>query len=136
MPDWDYRKTWYHGSPSKLNTIRKGTTITQERELAKAFSHKPTIVSVSDDGRIKHNGTRPGLLYYVSEEIRAGDVVPHPRTVMKHGMEWLNERELRVVLIGPVEITEDEVLTAEEVAELGQRMRHGNPPQEHTKRNA
>jgi hypothetical protein len=37
--EWDYNKAWYHGSPLELKILRKGSTITQDRELAMAFSH-------------------------------------------------------------------------------------------------
>ena len=32
---------WYHGSPMLLSELRAGSTITQWRALAEAFSHKP-----------------------------------------------------------------------------------------------
>ena len=59
--DFDPTQPWYHGSPFELKTIRKGSTITQKRELARIFSHKPAVASMEDDGSIKHNGTQPGL---------------------------------------------------------------------------
>lgn len=122
MKDWDYSKTWYHGSPLKLTTIRKGSTITQERELAKIFSHKPTLVSISDAGKIKHSGTMSGFLYYISEDIQPGDVTPHPNSAMEYGKEWLTNRELQVVLISPTRIAADELLTEEELGKLSRRL--------------
>ena len=122
MTDWDHSKRWYHGSPFKLTTIRKGSTITQERELAKVFSHKPTLVSISDAGKIKHNGTTSGFLYYISEDIQPGDVTPHPNSAMEYGKEWLTNRELQVVLISPTQIVADELLTEEELRELSRRL--------------
>ena len=83
--DFDPAQTWYHGSPLELTTLREGSTITQKRELARIFSHKPTCVSVSDTGQIKHNGTMPGYLYTIEDEIQPEDVVPHPRTTMMPG---------------------------------------------------
>jgi len=116
--DWDYRQTWYHGSPHELTTLREGSTITQDRHLAEVFSHKPAIVCVSDEGAIQHNGTLPGFLYYVAEEIGPDDVYPHPRTTMEANKEWLTRRELRLALIGRVLVSPEELLTDEEVAEL------------------
>ena len=36
---------WYHGSPERFTLLRAGSTITQWRALAEAFSHKPQAVS-------------------------------------------------------------------------------------------
>ena len=60
MESWDYAQPWYHGSPLELRVLREGSTITQDRHLATVFSHKPTVVSMEDDGRLRHNGTQPG----------------------------------------------------------------------------
>ena len=119
---WDASKTWYHGSPLHLTSLRPGSTITQDRELARVFSHKPPLVvqDIDDAGnrRIKHTGTQPGLLYRIAEEIRPGDVYPHPETTMAPGQEWLTTRELRVQLIGPTHLVPEELLTAAEIEEL------------------
>ena len=32
---------WYHGSNKKFSLLREGSTITPNRALAEAFSHKP-----------------------------------------------------------------------------------------------
>jgi hypothetical protein len=120
--DWDYSRTWYHGSPLELAAIREGSTITQDRRLAEVFSHKPTIVSVSDDGRVQHNGTLPGFLYYVVEEVGPEDAYPHPRTTMEEKKEWLTRRELRVALIGPTRISDDDRLSEEDIVEIRKRM--------------
>jgi len=123
MAECDYSKTWYHGSPLRLTTIRRGSTITQDRDLARVFSHKPTLVSISDDEKIKHNGRAPSFLYCVAEDIRPTDVYPHPRSSMEYGKEWLTNRDLRVTLIGPTKIVEKEMLTEEEVEELWRKAR-------------
>jgi len=122
---WDYSKPWYHGSPFKINTLRKGSTITQDRDLARVFSHKPTLVSISDDGAIQHDGKEPGLLYRVAEEVKPGDVRPHPRSSMEPGKEWLTNRELRVALIGPTDVAPAEKLTEAEIADFRTKSKHG-----------
>jgi len=94
--------TWYHGSPLVLSVLLSGSTITQDRHLAEVFSLKPTLVSLGDDGKIHHNGRADGLLYRMAEPVGPGDVVPHPRSSMPPGLEWLITRPLRVELIGPV----------------------------------
>lgn len=118
----DYTQPWYHGSPLELTTLLAGSTITQRRDLARIFSHKPTIVSFEDDGRIKHNGTAPGYLYIIDEEISPEDVEAHPRTTMGPGDEWLTHRELRLRLLGTVEPQPEEQFTAEELEELHRRI--------------
>ncbi len=112
--DFDPARTWYHGSPLKLTTLHEGSTITQKRELARIFSHKPTLVSVSDAGHIKHNGTIPGYLYVVADEILPKDVVPHPRTTMAPGDEWLTTREIHLQLMCSTEPVPEEQLADEE----------------------
>jgi hypothetical protein len=114
---------WYHGSPLRLARLRSGSTLTHDRRLAEVFSHKPTLVSVGDDGMVRHNGYAQGWLYAVSEDVRPEDVTPHPRSSMQPGQEWLTRRELSVALLGPVPITKDEILLEEEIQELSRRMR-------------
>jgi hypothetical protein len=108
--NFDITNPWYHGSPLELTSFRAGSMITQKRELARIFSHKTTLVSVSDDGRIKHNGSRLGYLYIIEEEIKPDDVIPHPHTTMAAGDEWLTKRELSVQLLGLVETMPGEQL--------------------------
>lgn len=120
--DFDPAQTWYHGSPLKLTMLHEGNTITQKRELARIFSHKPTLVSVSDDGQIKHNGTAPGYLYAIEDEIQLKDVVPHPRTTMPPGDEWLTTRALGLRLLCTTEPVSEEQLTDEEWAALQRRL--------------
>ncbi len=120
--EFDPNQSWYHGSPLELTVLRTGSTITQKRKLARIFSHKPTIVSVDDDGQIKHNGKRPGYLYLIVDEIRPEDIVPHPHTTMAAGEEWLTTRELRVQLIGPTEIMSGEQLTDNDYTALIERL--------------
>jgi len=98
-------KKWYHGSNCRFDVLREGSTITQWRELAEAFSHKPTALGYDDDGVILHNGTEPGYLYEIDEPIEVGDdVYQHPRTTMDANAEFLTRRELRVRLICEVPV--------------------------------
>jgi hypothetical protein len=113
-------REWFHGSPLRLTHLSPGSTITPRRQLACAFSHKPSLVSVADDGSIKHDGTQPGYLYRVMD-VRAGDVCQHPLSSMPPGEEWLTTRKLPLQLIGPTQIQPEEILSPAEVAELRQR---------------
>ena len=91
---------WYHGSNQIFTELREGSTVTQWRELAEAFSHKPTCLSYDDDGAISHNGTAKGYLYVIDEPIAVGpDVYQHPRTVMDENAELLTARPLKVRLV-------------------------------------
>ena len=93
-------RPWYHGSDTVFSDLRPDSTITQWRELAEAFSHKPTCLSYDDDGTISHNGTAKGYLYVIDEPIAVGpDVYQHPRTVMDENAEFLTARPLKVRLV-------------------------------------
>lgn len=121
MENWSYSNAWYHGSPLELETLLTGSTITQDRGLARIFSHKPTVVCWFIQGDVqqrKHSGKQPGYLYQIAEEIGAEDVYPHPNSSMEPGLEWLTKREIKLALIGPTRIQEEETLTEEETAKL------------------
>ena len=117
MADWDYSRTWYHGSQQELNRLRCGSSISQSRDVAKAFSHRPSLLSMSGES-LKHDGVTPGYLYVVAEEIVPDDVHPHPHPVNAERWEWLSSRELKVELIERTTVTEGESLTDEEIADL------------------
>jgi hypothetical protein len=101
---------WFHGSPSELTSLRTGSTITQDRRLAEVFSHKPTRVSAEDDGSIRHNGKKSGYLYLITEPLQSSDMIPHPRSTMPTGWEWLTTRELPVIQLGAVPIMQDDLI--------------------------
>jgi quercetin dioxygenase-like cupin family protein len=113
---------WYHGSPYRLSALREGSTITRDRHLAEIFSHNPTIVSMEDDGTIRHNGAAAGYLYRVVDPVAEEDVYPHPRSSMAPGKEWLTRRELRIELIGPVQVREEERLGEQELEAIRARL--------------
>ena len=94
---------WYHGSNVLIDVLRTGSTITQWRALAEAFSHKPTALGYEDDGTITHNGTEPGYLYVIDEPITAGgDICPHPGTTMDENAEFLTGRPVKLKLLGEI----------------------------------
>lgn len=114
---------WFHGSPHKLEVLRPGSTITPRRRLARIFSHKPTLVSMEDDGSILHDGILPGYLYRIDEPVAPGDVRPHPRSAMDPDLEWLTTRPLKLCLLGRTEIRAEERLTEERKEALFSRAR-------------
>lgn len=89
---------WYHGSPLVLTELAAGSTITQWKQLAEAFSHKPSLLEYNEIlGEITHNGVLDGRLYVVDEPVHIGvDVYPHPRSSMDEGVEWLTARPLKL----------------------------------------
>ena len=122
---------WYHGSNLQFSLLRSGSTVTQRRSLAEAFSHKPTVLCWEDElldgdsepgkGDILHNGRESGWLYQIDEEVVIGrDLYPHPRTTMAPNLEFLTARPLRVRLLGPVPAPSPEKIAASEerIAEL------------------
>lgn len=92
--------TWYHGSNQKFDLLQEGSTITPWRELAEAFSHKPSMLEYDDNGVIIHNGVEKGYLYLIDEPIQIGiDIYQHPRTTMDENAEFLTKRPLKVKLV-------------------------------------
>lgn len=72
---------------------------------------------------MKHNGILPGYLYVIAEEIQAGDVIPHPRTTMQLGDEWLTRCELPVKLLCTTSLVPGEMLSDEEIASIRKRVK-------------
>ena len=99
---------WFHGSPKRLTTLAAGSAITRNRRLAEAFSHKPSMLSVSDDGHIRHNGTRSGLLYAVNEPTTTEDAAVHPGIVRSDAWEWTTKRDLKLKLLGATTLSRGE----------------------------
>lgn len=91
---------WYHGSNQLFDTLREGSTITQWKELAEAFSHKPSCLSYDDEGNIEHNGTEKGYLYKIDEEINIeNDIYQHPNSTMDVNAEFITKRPLKLNLL-------------------------------------
>jgi hypothetical protein len=90
---------YYHGSPSTIEILRKGSSITRNKKLAMAFSHKPSVLSISDDGEIKHNGTKKGYLYKIVEELKQNDIIVHPSCKSNDTWEFITQRDLEIIEI-------------------------------------
>ncbi len=118
MQDFDYTLTWYHGSQQKLTTLSVGSSITQDKTVAKAFSHRPSMLTQSGGGTVKHDGATPGYLYTVVDEIGPNDVYPHTHPVNATRWEWLTNRELKLELIEQTIVADKERLTDQEIADL------------------
>jgi hypothetical protein len=111
---------WFHGSPLELDSLAAGSTITRDRDVARVFSHRPTLVSRDDDLRIQHNGDAQGILYEV-EGVSDDDVYPHPRTTMDPGVEWLTNRDLPLRRLEATVLRAEELLTESDIQELFRR---------------
>lgn len=119
---FDPDRPWYHGSPLELTELRPGSTITQDRQLARIFSHKPTLVSLNDDGGVRHNGGEEGYLYGIRETVRREDIEPHSTSVMPPSAEWLTRRALTLALVERTRVCPEERLCRGEVVLLHLRV--------------
>lgn len=111
---------WFHGSPSRLSFIRSGSTITRNRTLAMAFSHKPNHVCIEvmlneESGlrtiTLKQDGTRKGYLYQVILDNSETDTRENPESVMFPGDEVLTTRELRVEFLEEVPFRDEYIFS-------------------------
>ena len=124
MEKCDYSAPWFHGSPQKLTILRKDSWVTQFKELAKAFSHKPSLISLEDDKqRVKHNGQEPGFLYQVSEAVSPEEVSYLPHTSQTH---WQSQRDLRVQLVAELPVDDPPQLSKEEIRAMRKEMPEGS----------
>ena len=112
--------TWFHGSPMRLKILRKGSSITQIEKLAQVFSSKPSIVSVSDDGKIRHNGKLKGRIYRVIDKVTTDDIYEHPRSSIK-GWEWITKKEFNLEFLYEISFSADDILTEDEIREIRER---------------
>ena len=111
-----YNAPWYHGSPEELTVLRKGSWVTQSQEMAKAFSHRPSLMSLADDCRtVKHNGKVAGFLYVIAESIGPDDLSELPGTAHTH---WQSRRDLRVELIAELPVSDPPLLSEDEIAQM------------------
>lgn len=114
---------WYHGSPFKLTVLRKESVVSPFKEVAKAFSHKPPMVSMSDDySVVKHNGELSGFLYVLTDAL-PGDVVEMPGTDSTH---WVIQRDMQVELLTALPVSDPPLLTEEEITNLTRNLPDGH----------
>ena len=99
MQDFDYALTSYHSSQQKLTILRVGSSITQNRNMAKALSRRPSLPTQSEGGAVKHDDVTPGYLYIIADETGPDDVYPQPHPVNVTRWEGLTNRELKLELI-------------------------------------
>ena len=64
-PDYDPEHRAYFGSPVPVTAIPEDAVLTPYSELAAAYAHAPSKVSVGLNGIVSHDGIADGLLYLV-----------------------------------------------------------------------
>jgi len=94
---------WYHGSPYELKDIKVNSSITRNKALAIAFSHKPSQLSVNDEGEIVHDGVLAGYLYEVLD-VSSNDIYIHEACKEEDPWEWLIKKEMSLKLIDKTSI--------------------------------
>jgi hypothetical protein len=82
-----------------MEILAVGSSITRNRALAVAFSYKPSRVSVNDEGKVSHNGTRKGYLYEVDQKVMPDDIVVHPSYLPDDPWEWVTKKPLKLKVI-------------------------------------
>ncbi len=106
---------WFHGSPQKLISVLPGSTVTPIMLLARAFSHKPKLISIDVtendvSGKrcfsITHDGKKHGYLHKVIIESPETDLIQHPDSKGASGEEMLTTRPLPLEFIEEVPLQE------------------------------
>jgi hypothetical protein len=113
-------KPWYHGSPKKLKTLRAGSTITQRFDIARIFSHKPSVVIGNGSAKgWKHTGPfTKGFVYRLVGPVNEDDIEAVPNSTMSEGDEWNTRREFELVLISETTVNPAELLAKHELIEM------------------
>lgn len=123
MARCDYAAPWYHGSPEGLTVLRAGSWLTQLRELAKAFAHKPTLIQFGEADSVQHDGQQPGFLYVVDEPVGPDDVTYLRNTADTH---WQTSRDLRLRLVAELPPDDPPQLAPAQIGALRQQMPKGS----------
>lgn len=117
---YDCNRTWYHGSQlGDLRELSAGSAVSPSRDVARAFSHRPTLVSAGH--RVRHDGRVGGFLYRVSEPLRAEDLDCPEFAGNEDRVEWHVQRPVRVELLEPTRIKPEDLLSDEEIGDLRRR---------------
>ena len=109
---------WFCGSSISLTTVPFGIAITQSRALARAYSHKPSLVVADTERQVRHNGRLPGYLYQVVGPVTRAEITPVPGSVLPPGWEWWPQRPFRLQLIEETFIEDADLLTPQEEVAL------------------
>lgn len=86
--------------------------------MAQAFACKPSLVSVSDDGKIKHNGKSIGKVYRITDRVTTDDIFIHPRSSWNKGWECITKKEFNLEFLYEFSPSPDNILSEDEIREL------------------
>jgi len=83
----------------------------------------PSIVSVSDDGKVKHNGRLKGRVYRVADRVTNNDIYEHPKSTMGTGWEYITKKEFRLEFLYEYDISHhpDDILSEKEIKKIEER---------------
>jgi hypothetical protein len=116
---------WYHGAQQRVTVLRAGSSVTRYLPVAIAFSHRPTVVSYEDNGRIRHDGSAHGFIHCVDEPLGPDDLCLHP-ACQRSGTdwEWVTQRDLALRILFEVDPDPDDHLYPDDIAGLQGRGTH------------
>jgi hypothetical protein len=114
---------WYHGSPEKLTILRRESWVTPFVEVAKAFAHKPSLISFGDEGSVKHDGQVPAFLYIVDEVTAQQDICYLRDTAQTH---WQTQRDLCLKLVSLLPIDDPPQLSTAEIEAMRRQAPKGD----------
>lgn len=93
-------KVFYHGSPYKLEYLKKGCDFTPYKEIAIAFGSKPLSLSVEDNNVYFNPSIITVYLYEIDEVVNYNDdYYDRPRSLFEKGYELRTNREIKLKLI-------------------------------------
>jgi hypothetical protein len=104
--------------------LRKESWVTQFKEVAKAFSHKASLISMGENcAHVTHNGQVIGYLHVVEETIGPDEVIYLRDTAQTH---WQTQRDLRLRCVAELPLDDPPQLTEEEIKELRRKVPEGS----------
>lgn len=88
-PDYDPECYAYFGTSHPVNSIPDGAVLTPYSELAAAYAHEPSHISIGLNGIVTHDGTSEGLLYRVDLSDRSISLVGPAPSMRTDGDAYL-----------------------------------------------
>ena len=117
MMTYDASGKWYHGSPLKFKVLLRAAQSHKTVTWRAFFRTNQTLFRSMMMGILCTMALKPGYLYEIAETLLSlEDVIPHPRTTMRPGDEWLITRPLKVTLLCETRPDPQEFLSTEDIA--------------------
>jgi len=104
----------------RAEDVKKRKHYNTDRETGEVFSGKPSMVSVSDDGKIRHNGKSKGRVYRIADKVTTHDIYEHPESSMKKGWEWVTKKEFKLEFLYEYDVLQypDDILSESETRKI------------------